>query len=226
MIRSSMSRITVRQSKALMMLSLLLLCVPAHAQDKGKGRQEALERTRLTKDIADMESPTRDKWQKPEEVIEALGVKEGDVVADVGAGTGYFTFRLAKKVGETGKVYAVDREEDFLDYIRKKMVKKGVKNIIPVLSTQSGPNLPRSCCDALLLVSTYGELYSPVEFMKNARSTLKPGGRVAIINAKPGQIFPLFEVPEKEVILKMEASGYRFVKKYDFLQYQFFLVFR
>ncbi len=212
-------------AKSVTMFVFCLQCVPAIAQDLDVNKQEILQHSRLTRSVAALEDPARDSIQKPDKVIETLGVKDGFIVADVGAGSGYFTFRLADKVGKSGRVYAVEKEQEYLNYITKKMDITGVKNITPVLSSQSGPGLPPSCCDLLLLVHTYGELYEPVEFMKNARRALRPRGAVAIINGKAGYLYPNHYVPEDKVIIQMASAGYRLVKTYDYLEYQFFLIF-
>jgi precorrin-6B methylase 2 len=198
---------------------------PAYSPNSIIQNQEILGKSYLTTMIEDEESPQRDSWQKPEMVMTALGVKEGDTVADVGSGTGYFTFRLARKVGKAGKVYAVDNKQEFLDYIVEKAQKEEVKNIISIRSSNSDPKLSLSCCDVILMVDTYGSLYNPVEFMRNLRKALKPGARVAVISYNPGRVKSPFSVSKNEVVVQMKSVGYQLIQKYNFIDRQYYLVF-
>lgn len=170
-----------------------------------------------------LESPQREQWQKPGQVIAALGLKKGAVVADFGAGSGYFSFRMADVVGPSGKVYAVDIQDEMLDYIRQKISRLGINNIIPVKSTETEPRLPIESCDCILLVDTYHELSAPVTLMKNLRKTLKPGGTIAIISRK--KLDKRSSVPSDVIIEDMRLAGFAVSKTHDFLERQFFLVF-
>ncbi len=222
----------ITYAKALMIFFFSLQGASAHAQDALSEKQQALEHSFISRQTADEESPARDKWQKPEKVIEALGIKEGDRIAHIGARSGSFTFRLADKVGKAGTIYAVDKEQEWLDYITKKMKQHGVTNIIPVHASNVEPMLPASCCDLILMVHSYGLLFHPVEFMRNARRALKPGGQVAIIGKKESgagnirSLRPDLTAPTNEVVVQMESIGYKLVMQYDFLQQQYFLLFQ
>lgn len=203
-----------------------MYCISAYALDSVQ--REPINRLTPIYKIPDLESKDRDAWQQPERVLDAFGVKEGDTVADMGAGSGYFTFRLAKRIGGTGKVYAVDIQQEMLDYIRNKMERNGVENIVPVKSTETNTNLPPDCCNKVLLAECYLELSKPVELMKDLRNALEPGGEVAIIDKNSGEKGPplKWRVPREVVIKQMKEAGYRLVKTYDFLKYQYFLVFQ
>lgn len=171
-----------------------------------------------------LEPSQREQWQQPDQVIATLELKKGAVVADFGAGSGYFSFRLADAVGATGKVYAVDIQEEMLEYIRQKMSKTGEKNIILVRSTETDPRLPAASCDQILLVNTYHELSEPVALMKNLRKALKPGGSIAIINWR--KLGKRAIVSSDELIVEMKTAGFTLIATHDFLERQFFLVFK
>lgn len=170
-----------------------------------------------------LESPQRDQWQQPDRVIGTLAPEKGAVVADIGAGSGYFSFRLAEAVGPKGKIFAVDIQDEMLDYIRQKASRTGASNVIPVKATATDPHLPAACCDLILLVNTYHELTEPVALMKNLRKALKPGGTVAIINwnrhGRRATILP------DTIIADLKLAGFTLSATHDFLERQFFLVF-
>jgi ubiquinone/menaquinone biosynthesis C-methylase UbiE len=212
--------------RAIIISFVCTYCFSAYALDSGQ--RKPINRLTPIHKIPSLDSPDRDKWQQPERVLEAFGVKEGDIVADIGAGSGYFTFRLADKVGSSGKVYAVDIQQEMLDYIKKKTEKGGINNIILVKSTETGSNLPPACCNKILVADCYLELSSPVELMKNLRNALKPGGEIAVIDKNMGAEGPPLEwrVPMEEAIGQMEEAGYKLMKTYDFLEYQYFLIFQ
>src|SRR5438128_4348463 len=110
-----------------------------------------------------LERPEREKEEQPNQLLDALHVKPGDVVADVGAGSGYFTFRLAERVGPKGKVLAVDIQPEMLEIIRKRMKEKSITNVEPVLGTETNPKLPANAVDVILLVDVYHEFDQPFE---------------------------------------------------------------
>lgn len=200
------------------------VCLAASAQDNLQQRttRKPYSPSRIEKGL---ESPQREQWQQPDRVVAALGLQQGDIVADVGAGSGYFTFRLAKVVGSGGKVYAVDIQEEMLAYIRAKMQKTGITNIVPVRSAPIDPMLPAASCNSILLVNTYHELVDPVALMKNLRQALKPGGTIAIVNWNESVTRKKLYVPMDLVVEQMKLAGFRLSKSHDFLERQYFLVF-
>jgi ubiquinone/menaquinone biosynthesis C-methylase UbiE len=173
------------------------------------------------------DDPARDAWQMPGRVIAALSLKPGQVVADIGSGTGYFTVRLAKAAGGP-KVYGADIEPEMVKYLRDRAAKEGLKNVIPVQAAADSPNLPEPV-DLALIVDTYHHIGDRENYFRNLAKSLKPGGRVAIIDFKPDSP----EGPPKEFRFspekfnsEMTKAGYKLAAKYDFLPRQNFLVFQ
>ena len=138
-------------------------------------------------DLGALEGPDRDAWQRPEQVMDALGIADGARVADLGAGGGYFTIRLARRVGPNGRVYAEDVQPQMLEAIRRRVSREGLANVETVLGTVREPNLPIGTLDAILLVDVYPELDQPAPFLRNLSRALKPNGRIGVVNYKPGQ---------------------------------------
>jgi protein-L-isoaspartate O-methyltransferase len=134
-----------------------------------------------------LEAPDREAWQKPEQIMDALGVAEGSVVADTGAGAGWFTIQLARRVGPNGRVYAQDVQRQMLEAIRRRVAREGLQNVQTRLGAGSTPNLPERTFDAILVVDVYDQVDDPVAFLRNLAAALKPGGRLGIVNYKPGR---------------------------------------
>ena len=134
-----------------------------------------------------LESPDRDDWQKPEQIMDALGIAEGSKVADIGIGSGWFTIRLARRVGPNGLVYAEDVQRQMLEATRRRVSREGLKNVETILGTETNPNLPPRTLDAILIVDTYPEVDDRVTFLRNLAAALKPNGRIGVVNYKPGQ---------------------------------------
>ena len=134
-----------------------------------------------------LEAPDREAWQKPEQIMDALGVAEGSVVADTGAGAGWFTIQLARRVGPNGRVYAQDVQRQMLEAIRRRVAREGLQNVQTRLGAGSVPNLPERTFDAILVVDVYDQVDDPVAFLRNLAAALKPGGRLGIVNYKPGR---------------------------------------
>jgi tRNA A58 N-methylase Trm61 len=128
-----------------------------------------------------LERPEREEEEKPGIVVEALKLKPGDAVADIGAGTGYFSWRLAQKVGEKGVVYAVEIQQEMLDLLGAKMAERKVTNVKPVLGTITDPKLPDRAVDLVIMVDVYHEFDHPYEMMQAICRSLKPGGRVVFV---------------------------------------------
>jgi len=134
-----------------------------------------------------LESPDRDEWQKPDQIMDALGIAEGSAVADIGAGAGWFTIRLARRVGPNGVVYAEDVQRQMLEATRRRVTREGLRNVQTRLGTGTDPNLPPHAIDAILVVDVYPEVDERVTFLRNLAAALKPNGRIGVVNYKPGQ---------------------------------------
>lgn len=173
------------------------------------------------------DDPKRDAWQKPHEVIQALDLKPDAVVADIGAGTGYFSVRLANMLPQ-GKVYAVDIEPDMVKYLAERAKREKRDNMIAVAAAPDDPRLPGKA-DLALMVDVYHHVDDRERYFRNLRGALKPGGRVAIIdfrmNAREGPPRAA-RVPPKRVIAEMKSAGYALAGEQDFLPNQYFLIFK
>ena len=140
-------------------------------------------------DLGLLEGPDRAAWQRPEQIMDALGIADGSKVADIGAGAGWFTMRLARRVGPQGLVYAQDVQREMLEATRRRVQREGLRNIETRLGVGTSPNLPIAALDAVLAVDTYPEVDvdDRVVFLKNLAAALKPAGRLGIVNYKPGR---------------------------------------
>jgi arsenite methyltransferase len=169
----------------------------------------------------------RDGWQKPDEVVAALALYAGDRVADLGSGGGYFTFRLAKAVGPTGKVYAVDVDSSLLDDLAGRAREQGFPNVQKVLARYDDPLLPDSGVDLIFTSNVYHHLENRVKYFANAAKYLRPGGRIAIIDFRDAGFAGAIghATPVESIEKEMDEAGYRLERKYDFLEKQSFLVF-
>ena len=134
-----------------------------------------------------LESPDRAAWQKPDQIMDALGIADGSKVADIGPGAGWFTILLARRVGPNGHVYAEDVQRQMLEAIRRRVSREGLKNVEARLGTETDPSLPANQLDAALMVDMYQEIDDRVTFLRNLARALKPNGRIGIVNYKPGQ---------------------------------------
>ena len=141
-----------------------------------------------------LERPEREEEENPKKLLEMLKLKDGDVVADIGAGSGYYTFRMAKLVGPKGKILAVDIQKEMLDIISDRMKKEGLKNIEPVMGAEADPKLKAESVDAILLVDVYHEFEYPHEMTDKMVAALKPGGRL---------IFVEFRLEDDKVPIKL-----------------------
>jgi ubiquinone/menaquinone biosynthesis C-methylase UbiE len=161
----------------------------------------------------------RDAWQRPDEVLDALKLKAGSVVADVGAGPGYFTFHLAERVGPQGKVYAVDIQSDVLAQIRSRAEKEKLKQIETVLGAANDPKLPAEQLDAILVMNAYHEFVEYDAMMQGMLRALRPGGLLAIIDAedKMGEGRKTYQgrhrMPKEMTREDAERNGFRLVKE-------------
>ncbi len=174
-----------------------------------------------------LNDPSRDTWQKPQGVVEKLTITSGSRVADLGAGGGYFTWHLAKAVGARGTVYAVDIDKTALDMIFKEMVARGTPNVRPVQAQRHDPRLPEPV-DLVFNCNTYHQMIDRVAYFRSLASSLRPGGRIAILDSHPrGFLSGMFgdRISKEKVRLEMEAAGYRLVDEHDFIDRQHFQIF-
>jgi len=177
-----------------------------------------------------LERPERESEEAPRKAIAALQIRPGQIVADVGAGSGYYTMLLSAAVGPRGRVYATDIQPEMLALIRKKIEANRVSNVELVLGTATEPRLPDAAIDLALMVDVYHELAQPQAFLQSLKRTLKPDGRLVLIEfRKESKWVPIREehkMTVREARIELEAEGYRFERVIDVLPWQHILVFR
>lgn len=177
-----------------------------------------------------LERSEREKEEAPEEALAAMGVRRGMTVADVGAGTGYFSIRLARRVGPTGRVYANDVQPEMLDRIRQRSSALGLTNIETVLGTEADPKLPAGQMDLVLMVDVYHEFSQPQRMLAAIRTSLKPDGHLVLLEYRKEDptipIRPDHKMSIAEVRAELESQGFRMEKVLDTLprQHLFFFV--
>lgn len=179
--------------------------------------------------IGRFERPERQTWQRADEIVQALQLKNGMVVADIGAGSGYFTRRFAKAVAPNGKVYAVDIAADILGYLKEQAKKQDIHNIEIVVSHQDDPMLPNSSVDLAFFCDTTHHIANRVNFYRKLGRALKEHGQMAIVDYPPDSPQhphnPEQLVPRSQVISEAEEAGFRPIKDFPFLPRQYFLLF-
>jgi FkbM family methyltransferase len=175
-----------------------------------------------------LERPERAENERPDLVVDSLNLAPTDVVADIGAGTGYFTFRMAPQV-PNGRVFAVDIQPEMLDIMRQRIREQNISNVTLVRGTVQDPNLPTDSIDVALMVDAYHEFSYPREMIQSLVASLVSGGRVVLIEYRKEDpsvpIKPLHTMSEEQVRKEMEAVGLRWVETKDMLPRQHFLVF-
>ena len=176
-----------------------------------------------------LERTERETEEQPQLVIDALAIKPGQTIADLGAGSGYYSFRIAPLVGPTGKVLAIDIEPTMLDVIAQRASREHVTNITTVRSSARDPNLAPHSVDLLFMVDVYHELEYPYEVMSKVREALKAGGRVALVEYRAEdpavQIKPVHKMSEAQVRREMQAAGFKHVKTVRTLPLQHLILF-
>jgi predicted methyltransferase len=183
--------------------------------------------TPYTGDLSIFEDPKRDENLQINRVMDLLKIKQGSAVADIGAGSGWFTVRAARRVGTKGKVYAVEINPKFLQHIERRAAEEQLSNIQTVLGKEDDPLLPVDCLDAVLVLKTYHEIAQPIQLLSRLRQSLRPDALLGIIdkngNGKDHGI------SKRTVINEAKEAGYSLVDEYDFVKpdgMDYFLVFR
>lgn len=179
-------------------------------------------------DLGLLEAPDRDLWQPPDRIMDAMGIADASVVADIGAGSGWFTIRLARRVGPRGLVYAEDVQSEMFNAISRRVQREGLTNVRPVLGRGSDPRLPAGAIDAVLIVDAYHEVQDGVTMLANLARALKPQGRIGVVDFRldgtgPGPA-PDERVSPDVVVKDAEKAGLRLIRQEAFLQYQYFLI--
>ena len=176
-----------------------------------------------------LEGVDRSEWQQPDRVMDALGIADGFRVADVGAGGGWFTIRLARRVGPNGVVYAEDIQREMIVSIEQRVKREDLRNVVTTSGTASDPKLPKGL-NAVLMVDTYPQLREPIAVLTSIARSLAPNGKLGIVEFKPdgagGPGPDLSERVSPDVIKRQaEAAGLKLVSHETFLKYQYLLIF-
>ncbi len=218
------------------LFSLLLgpLLAPVLAPGQDTTPRDAHQMHQLHQDpkayIAMLDDPKRDAYQKPHEVITALGLKKGEVIADLGAGSGYFTFPLARHVGDRGRVYAVDVSPDMILHLNRQIRDLKANNVVSILCPADDPLLPEAAIDRVFICDTWHHIAGHPQYLALLKKALKPGGQVVMIDFKKVQtpMGPPLEmrIARDDLIREMETNGFRLSAEHTFLEYQYFLVFK
>lgn len=167
-------------------------------------------------DLSIFESPDRDKQVQPNRVMDQMHITPGSTVADIGAGSGWFTVRFARRVGPRGKVFAEDINPQAITYIHERAAREKLGNVTVVQGTPDDPRLPAKTIHAAMFMKVYHEIAHPVPFMSALRTSLLPGARVGIIDRNGNGSGTDHGVPESTIIREMKEAGFRSVQRYDF----------
>jgi ubiquinone/menaquinone biosynthesis C-methylase UbiE len=218
----------MRRAFVLTAVFCAFLAGTAIAQDQHKHRRP----DDIKQYLEHLDRAERDQYQKPTEVIEALNLKPGMAVADLGSGSGYFTRRFVEAVTETGLVYAVDVEPEMLSYVKESVVHMHIPFRVEfILAQPDNPKLPFESVDLIFVCNTIHHLDNRPAYFRNLRSALKAGGRISIIDFHPDERsgdlgFPKRHLVSRDtVIQELSEAGYRLVREHTFLPKQYFLEF-
>ena len=168
-----------------------------------------------------LEDPKRDEYQNPDEVVRALKLRDGETIADIGAGSGYFAVRFAPHLGKTGRVYAVDINEPILRYLKERIRKLGLENVVTVLAKPDSPLLPDSSIDRFFICNTWHHIHDQSRYLALMKKMLKPGGQVIMLDYHRKELPvgpPLEEKIDRGALVKqMEGAGYSLIEEHTFL---------
>ena len=212
-------------------LALVIFPTTTPAQDSvGRSQHEMHELHNDPKAyIGSLEDPQRDAYQKPHEVLTALRLKPGEVIADIGAGSGYFTFRLARHVGAKGKVYAVDVSPDMIRHVNRRIRDLKADNVVSILADPDDPLLPERSVNRFFICDVWHHVENRSKYLSAMKRMLKPGGEIVMIDfhkrdlpfGPPTQM----KIAREDLVKQMAGGGFRLAREHTFLPYQYFLVF-
>ena len=210
---------------ALAFAACVISAAQPHAQNQQGGHPGRLF---PPSDLGLLDAPDRDLWQRPDQIMDALGIADASVVADIGAGSGWFTIRLARRVGPRGIVFAEDVQNEMIAAITRRALREGLTNVKPVLGLKNDPRLPQPV-DAVLIVDAYHEIENRVAMLSNLARSLKPQGRIGVVDFRLDGTGPGPSAEERvspDVVVKdAQEAGLRLIRQEPFLQYQYFLIF-
>ncbi|HEU4639594.1 MAG TPA: class I SAM-dependent methyltransferase [Candidatus Binatia bacterium] len=213
------------------LLAMLALPLSALAQDAvQRDRQQMHQLHRDSRAyIGMLDDPKRDAYQKPHEVLTALAIEPGEVIADIGAGSGYFTFRLAHRVGDKGRVYAVDISPDMIRHLNRRIRELKAMNVTAILADADDPLLADASIDRFFFSDSLHHIENQSKYLSLIKKMLKPGGEIIMIDFHKKEL-PVgppmqMKIAREDLIRQMESNGFRLTKEHTFLPYQYFLVF-
>lgn len=215
------------------LLLIFLIFAPGAARAQNVSEQNPHEMQGLHNDpkayIGALDDPRRDTYQKPQEVLDALKIGPGEVIADIGAGSGYFTFPLARRVGERGKVYAVDVSPDMILHLNRRIRDLRSTNVVSVLSDADDPLLPSRSVDRFFFCDSWHHIENQPKYLSQIKKLLKPRGEIIMIDFQKKELPigpPLkMKIAREDLIRQMNDNGFRLIHEHTFLPYQYFLVF-
>jgi len=213
-----------------LLLCTMLLALPGCGQDAHPVTKRPIAGVMGMGGADWLTRPERAAEEHPEEALDAIGILPGSVVGDVGAGVGYFTEKLARRVGPNGKVFANDIQPEMLTQLRKNMAKLGIGNVQTIVGAEDDPHLPANTLDLVLLVDVYHEFSKPQAMLRHIRESLKQNGRLVLLEyRKEDPNVPIREehkMTVKQVRTELEPEGFRFEKSIETLPQQHILIFR
>jgi ubiquinone/menaquinone biosynthesis C-methylase UbiE len=205
------------------------LGAPAGAQETATPHEMHRRHQDPSAYMAALDNPERDEYSKPERVLKALALREGEAVADIGSGTGYFTVRFARAVGGTGTVYAVDVSPDMVRHLNRRLRDEGISNVRTVLAEPDDPLLGDGSVDRFVIVNTWHHIHDQAGYLEKMKRMLRPGGQIVHIDFHEGDL-PVgppagHKIPRDDLVAQMQKAGFRLATEHDFLPYQYFLIF-
>ena len=212
-------------------LTFLVLPLSVVAQDAVKRDQHKMHELHNNPKsyISALEDPKRDAYQKPHEVLTALNIKPGEVIADIGAGSGYFTFRLSHHVGEKGKIYAVDVSPDMVRHVNRRIRETDATNVVTILADNDDPLLADRSVNRFFICDVWHHVENQSKYLSLMKKMLKPGGEIVMIDFHKKELPfgpPMqMKIAREDLIKQMEGNGFRLTQEHKFLPYQYFLVF-